>query len=328
MTSVSRSIGLPRILGCVLLVTAAVGGCSSPAPTGAGGATTGSVAAATPNSASTGDIAGRFAVAGRQLYLECHGSGRPTIVMQSGYGNAGDIWSYATAHPPAVAPGLATTNRVCVYDRPGTTLSLDAAGNPLSSAQPGRSDQVPIPRTATALVTEWHDLLATAGVPGPYVLVGHSIGGLFTLLYARTYPDQVAGMVMVDATPPAFATLLPAPSLALLKASLNAPSSIPGYPYEGYDLDDILRSIEAAPALRPAPASLLFAGKAQQVSDPAAQALLKDAAAVQDEARAQFAASIPGATTMLVPDATHYIHVERPDAVIEAVRAVAGKTPR
>ncbi len=249
-------------------------------------------------------------------------------MLQSGYGNAGDIWSFATAHPPAVAPGLAATNRVCVYDRPGTTLSLDAAGNPLPSAQPGRSDQVSTPRTATDLITEWHDLLATAGVPGPYVLVGHSIGGLFTLLYARTYPDQVAGMVLVDATPPAFASLLPPPSLALLKASLKAPSSLPGYPYEAYDLDDILRAVDSAPALRPAPTTLLFAGRLQQVSDPATQGLLKDAAAVQDQARAQFAASIPGATTTVVTDATHYIHVERPDAVIEAVRAVAGKPAR
>ena len=60
-----------------------------------------------------------------------------------------------------------------------------------------------MPRTATALVTEWHDLLTTAGVPAPYLLVGHSIGGLFTVLYARTYPDEVAGMVLVDSTPPA-----------------------------------------------------------------------------------------------------------------------------
>jgi pimeloyl-ACP methyl ester carboxylesterase len=175
------------------------------------------------------------------------------------------------------------------------------------------------------VVTEWHNLLATAGVPGPYLLVGHSIGGLFTVLYARVYPDQVAGIVLVDATPPAFASLLPPKSLTLLEASLKAPSSIPGYSYEGYDLDDILRSIDAAPAWRPAPSTLLFAGQPQRVSDPAAQEFLRDVAVVQDQARAQFAASIPGATTSVVSDATHYIHVERPDAVIEAVRAVAGK---
>jgi len=324
MMSAEARRHLPRILGSLLLVSAAAA-CSSPAPTGGSGATTSSAASAT--SGASGDFAGHVMLGGRQVYLECHGSGRPTVVLQSGYGNAGDIWSVATAHPPAVAPGLAATNRVCVYDRPGSTLSLDAAGNLLSSPQPGRSDQVPMPRTATAVVTEWHDLLTTAGVPGPYLLVGHSIGGLFTVLYARTYPDEVAGMVLVDATPPAFGSLLPPASLTLLKASLNAPSSIPGYAFEGYDLDDILSSIEAAPALRSTPSTLLFAGKPQEVADPAALALLKDVAVVQDQARAQLTASIPGARTQLVPDATHYVHVERPDAVIKAVQAVASKTP-
>ena len=315
-----------RTLGSVLLLTAAVGACSSPGPTG-GPATTGSVAGATASNASTGDFSARVTVGGHQVYLECHGSGRPTVVLQSGYGNGADIWSAATAHAPAVAPGLAATNRVCVYDRPGTALSVDATGTPLPSTQPGRSDQVPMPRTATAVVIEWHDLLATAGVPGPYLLVGHSLGGLFTLLYARTYPEQVAGMVLVDATPPAFATLLPARSRTLLKDSLKAPSLIPGYQFEGYDLDDILTSVEAAPPLRAAPATLLFAGRLQQASDPATQQLLDDVAGVQDQARAQFAAVIPGVTTTLVSDASHYIHVERPDAVIGAVRAVASKTP-
>ena len=74
------------------------------------------------------------------------------------------------------------------------------------------------------------------------------------------------------------------------------------------------------------PSTLLFAGQLQQVSDPTTQQFLKDAAAVQDQARAEFAASMPGVTTKLVPDATHYIHVERPDAVIEAVRTVASKS--
>ncbi len=316
---------LARILGSVLLVAALAGACSSPTPTGASQTTTGSAAGATTGGRSNGDFAARVTVGGRQVYLECHGSGSPTVVLQTGYGNAGDIWSTATAHPPAVAPGLATTNRVCVYDRPGTTRSLDDAGNPLSSAEPGRSDQVPMPRTAAAVVTEWHDVLATAEVPGPYLLVGHSIGGLFTVLYARTFPDQVAGMVLIDTTPPAMASLLPPKALSLLEASLKSPSPIPGYPYEAYDLDDVLSSIDAAPALRPAPATLLFAGQFQQVSDAAAQEFIKDVAVVQDQARAEFAASIPGATTSLVPDATHYIQVERPDAVIEAVRAVASK---
>src|SRR6476620_10710595 len=123
MMSAGARRHLPRILGPLLLVTAAA--CSSPAPTGGSGAT--SSAASAMSGASGGDVAARVMLGGRQVYLECHGSGRPTVVMQSGYGNAGDIWSVATAHLPAAAPGLAATNRVCVYDRPGSTLTIDAA---------------------------------------------------------------------------------------------------------------------------------------------------------------------------------------------------------
>jgi pimeloyl-ACP methyl ester carboxylesterase len=184
-----------------------------------------------------------------------------------------------------------------------------------------------MPRRATAVVTELHDLLSTAKVPGPYLLVGHSVGGLFSVLYARTYPDQVAGMVLVDATPPTIASLLPPRSRTLLEASLKAPSSIPGYSYESYDLDEIVNAIAAAPALASVPTSLLFAGRFQQVSGSDAEQFVKDVAAVQDQARSEFAASIPGATTSVVADATHYVHVERPDTVIAAVRTVAARIP-
>jgi pimeloyl-ACP methyl ester carboxylesterase len=185
-------------------------------------------------------------VQGRPLYVECKGSGRPTILLQSGYGNGGDIWNAPTAQPPTVARALATTNRVCVYDRPGSTLQVDPNGTPLSAPRPGRSAVVSQPRTSTAVVTEWHDLMAATRVPGPYLLVGHSIGGLFALLYARTYPDQVAGLVTVDATPPALLGLLKPSTQTYLKSSLMAQGPITGYAFEQYDLDEILRSLDAA----------------------------------------------------------------------------------
>jgi hypothetical protein len=112
---------------------AVVGACSSPVTTGTSVTPTSPAVGTTTVGASSDDLAARFTVGGRQVYLECHGSGRPTVVLQTGYGNAGDIWSVAKAHPPAVTPGLARTNRVCSYDRPGTTRSLDDAGAPLSA---------------------------------------------------------------------------------------------------------------------------------------------------------------------------------------------------
>ena len=92
-----------------------------------------------------------------------------------------------------VLPGVAAGTRVCAYERPGTAALLDDA------LRPSRSDPVPIPRTAPAVVADLHALLRAAGVPGPYVLVGHSLGGLFVRLYAATYPEEVAGLVLVDA---------------------------------------------------------------------------------------------------------------------------------
>ena len=100
-------------------------------------------------------------------------------------------------------------------------------------------------------------------------------------------------------------------------------SPIPGYAFEQYDLDEILATLQGAPPLKAMPTTLLFAGKADQVSNPALEQFAKEVAQVQDKARAEFAASIPGATTITVPDATHYIQVDRPDAVLDAVRAVA-----
>jgi pimeloyl-ACP methyl ester carboxylesterase len=142
--------------------------------------------------ASQGDFAGLVEIGGgRRMYLECRGFGSPTVVLEAGYRNDADIWS-VQAEPGVtmVLPGVAAFTRVCAYDRPGTVLDAENAS---------RSDPVPMPRTARDIVADLHALLEAAGVPGPYVLVGHSFGGLFVRLYERTYPEQVAGLVLVDA---------------------------------------------------------------------------------------------------------------------------------
>jgi hypothetical protein len=80
--------------------------------------------AAPPGSASEGDFSGLVDVGGgHRLYLECRGNGSPTVVLQSGFGNAADIWSLAEADPPAVQAGVATFTRVCSYDRPGSLIT-------------------------------------------------------------------------------------------------------------------------------------------------------------------------------------------------------------
>ena len=153
------------------------------------------------------DFARQFDIgAGRKLFLECRGAapaGYPTVVRISGYHGSSDDWTQHDvlsllpfAIGPALLPGLAGENRVCAYDRPGTMRAM--ADAPLTD----RSTPVAQPRTVRDLVSELHGLLSAAQVPTPYVLVGHSLGGLIALLYARTYSSDVRGIVFVDALSP------------------------------------------------------------------------------------------------------------------------------
>lgn len=118
-------------------------------------------------------------VGGRSLHLECTGTGSPTVLLQPGGGAM-------SAQMAWIAPRVAASTRVCVYDRPGR----------------GGSDPVETAQDATQIAVDLHTLLEQANVPGPYVLAGHSFGGLYALTYAARYPDQIAGLVIVDTTAP------------------------------------------------------------------------------------------------------------------------------
>lgn len=141
---------------------------------------------------------------GRRMYLECRGAGGPTVILEAGAGNNGSSWDTISLPPDsnqmAVLPGVATFTRVCVYDRPGTIGDIDPTLNTDGPYfTPSRSDPAPMPRTAEDAVADLHALLDAANVPGPYMLAGHSFGGLIDRLYASTYPDEVVGLVLVDA---------------------------------------------------------------------------------------------------------------------------------
>jgi pimeloyl-ACP methyl ester carboxylesterase len=121
---------------------------------------------------------GKFDVGGYKLYIQCTGKGSPTVVLDIGLGGSGANW--IDVRRPA-----AKTMRVCSYDRAGRF----------------RSDPRPVEVAPVGLVVdELHRLLASARVAPPYVLVGHSIGGLLTRYFTRKFPDEVAGLVMVDSS--------------------------------------------------------------------------------------------------------------------------------
>ena len=114
-----------------------------------------------------------------QLHLDCHGSHAPTVILEPGA-------SGSAASMGLIAPAVARDSRVCVYDRAGRGWS-DTAASPPDGAQ---------------IATDLHTLLGRAHVPGPYVLVGHSFGGLYVMTYAARYPEEVAALVLVDSTAP------------------------------------------------------------------------------------------------------------------------------
>jgi pimeloyl-ACP methyl ester carboxylesterase len=113
---------------------------------------------------------------GRKIHLECRGEGSPTTVLVSGKGDRADIWRTPTPDMPGppVLPEVAKFTRVCAYDRPGTIGAL--------AGEPSRTDPVPEPVTAAAGAADLYAVLTAAEVPGPYVLVGHSMGGLIARL--------------------------------------------------------------------------------------------------------------------------------------------------
>lgn len=125
-------------------------------------------------------------VGGHRLHLSCTGAGGPTVVMEAGFGNDSSIWAW-------IAPEVARDTRVCVYDRAGQGWSEPAAG-----AQDG-----------VAVANDLHTLLDRANEPGPYVLVGHSLGGAFVLNFAARYPNDVAGVVLLDSMHPDQYTRVP-----------------------------------------------------------------------------------------------------------------------
>jgi len=128
----------------------------------------------------------RYAMPGRlidvgdhKLHINCTGTGSPTVVLEPGLGEPSTAMAW-------IAPDVAATTRVCVYDRAGRGWS-ESAGAPQDGAQ---------------VATDLHTLLDRAGEHGPYVLAGHSAGGLYVLNFARLYPDDVAGVALLDSMSP------------------------------------------------------------------------------------------------------------------------------
>lgn len=125
------------------------------------------------------EIAGKFDIGGRSLYLRCVGAGTPTVILETGWTGPGYHWSDVMNQARQIT-------RLCAYDRAGL----------------GQSDPAPPPRTSRDMVADLHALLDVAKIQGPYILVGQSFGGFIIRLYANQYPEEIVGIVLVDSTHP------------------------------------------------------------------------------------------------------------------------------
>jgi pimeloyl-ACP methyl ester carboxylesterase len=180
---------------------------------------------------------GRVAIHdGRKLFIACRGSGSPTVVLEAGTGDLGRIWSVAPSGPGrAVFPAVARFTRVCIYDRPGTYL--------LDPEQFSRSDPVAMPRTALDIAHDLRALLRAAHVPAPYVLAGHTFGGLVARLYATAFPRKVAGLVSIDAQNEDFAAAYKEfLSPEQYVAAVLEPAPPPGLDYPDFERLDLVAS--------------------------------------------------------------------------------------
>jgi pimeloyl-ACP methyl ester carboxylesterase len=184
-------------------------------------------------------------VGGYKLHIRCMGQGSPMVVLESGAAGPSPLWGW-------VQPEIATTTRVCAYDRAGL----------------GWSDPSPHPRDAATITAELHALLQRANVAGPYVLVGHSFGGKYVRMFAARYPVETVGLVLVDASHPDQFTRIPegraeyaAPArmarlfpvlarLGLLRLT-GYPAIDPALPApQRAELDAVMRTTELAVAYR------------------------------------------------------------------------------
>lgn len=243
---------------------------------------------------------------GRRLFLRCTGTGGPTVVFDNGL----------TADWYDLQNQLSPLTRVCSYD-------------PARQAGPlGRSDPAPGPRTGLDRVRDLHALLGAADVPGPYVLVGHSNGGLFSLLYASRHPEQVAGMVLIDGVHPDYhrRSIQVAKQFVprqLWEQLVAAACGIPPVQVDA-ELMDICRAEAqtraalAAHPLRRMPLAVITRGAAHfpPGSEPAAQERL------WRQLQNELAAMQPDSSHVIATRSDHDIQHEQPELVLAQVRRV------
>ena len=239
---------------------------------------------------------------GRELFLRCAGEGSPTIILEAGGQDDSDTWGPADGRP--FFDQLQQLSRTCAYDR----------------ANMGRSDPAPGPRYAQDSADDLAALLAAAEVPGPYLLVGSSWGGNIVAAYAADHPEDVAGMVLLDAAYPSTE-----PGMDATQANLPPEEWAAIVAAEKWDNPQNLEHVDIRASIDPIAAKMdripdvpITAVTATLPSDCPpdwpCEEILRDEAVLQ----AQWAELSPHGRQVLV-ETGHVMYVEDPEAIVEII---------
>jgi pimeloyl-ACP methyl ester carboxylesterase len=261
-----------------------------------------------PASPTPDKIVGNVDIGGRNLYIICVGTGSPTIILESGWGADNTLWS-------KIMLPMSKSARVCAYDRAGV----------------GRSDPAPIPRTTRDMMMDLHALLTEANVPGPYVLVGHSLGGFIVRLYADEYPEEVIGMVLVDSSHPdansAFLAALPPESpdeSQCVKDVRNYLTEVvnPEELTEGLDFEASAAQVRDLGLLGDLPLGVVTAGRGACDFGRGSPADAEGLDQVWQDLQKELTMLSSNSVQIIAERSGHNIPTEQPEAVIEAIQQV------
>ncbi len=244
-------------------------------------------------------------IGGREIFLSCQGSGSPTVILEHGLGTTGADFGI-------VQGAIAATNRVCYTSRAGMGFSDPIPGGGVRTAQDAADDLSAV--------------LAAADVPGPYVLVGHSFGGLVVRLFADQHPADVAGVVLVDTT---HEDLTDRVREAISVEAWNEVAVFFGS--ENAELMDLEASgAEAAAAGDLADVPLVVLQAAREEVEPPPPGISQATAdeveaatrSIEGELQLDLANLSTNGRHVLVEGSGHFIQIDRPDAVIDAINSV------
>jgi pimeloyl-ACP methyl ester carboxylesterase len=236
-----------------------------------------------------------------QLRTFCIGEGTPTVIIEAGLGDGLDSWKHMQNR-------IATLTRVFAYDRAGV----------------GKSPQGTKPRTSHQMVTELHTLLKKAQIEGPYVLIGHSLGGLNAQLYAAEYPDEISGMVLAD---PSFPDMLSRLESVLGKVWMLLWNSQFASAAEGMtkkDFDMSCAQVASAGKLPDIPLVVISAGQSIQLPS-ILNALFPGAEMVRalQESHAALAKASSNGKHLIAEKSTHAT-IYQDDLILDSIRQIVG----